>query len=147
MIAGTQYPQDFPWLPNVHFVRHVEPQSHPAFYSSSRLTLNVTRSSMAQAGWCPSGRLFEAALCAAPIISDRWRGLEDFFEMGAEILVADGAEDVVGALRRSPEELAKVGEAARERALASHTAAQRAAQFEAALNEARTGEVKALAQS
>ncbi|MET0221626.1 MAG: glycosyltransferase, partial [Tardiphaga sp.] len=61
LIGGTQYPQDFPWSPNIYFVRHLPPAEHPPFFASSRLTLNVTRQAMADMGWCPSGRLFEAA--------------------------------------------------------------------------------------
>ena len=81
-------PADFPWTENIHFVRHLPPAEHPAFYSSSRLTLNVTRHAMAAMGWCPSGRLFEAAACGAAVLSDWWEGLDAFFEPGREILVA-----------------------------------------------------------
>jgi spore maturation protein CgeB len=72
LIGGAQYPQDFPWSDNIYFVRHLPPSEHPAFFSSSRLTLNVTRQAMAEMGWCPSGRLFEASACGAAILSDGW---------------------------------------------------------------------------
>ncbi|MBV9531252.1 MAG: glycosyltransferase, partial [Bradyrhizobium sp.] len=65
LIGGAQYPKDFPWSPNIYFVRHLPPSEHAAFFASSRLTLNVTRNAMTQMGWCPSGRLFEAAACGA----------------------------------------------------------------------------------
>jgi spore maturation protein CgeB len=67
LIAGAQYPPAFPWSTNVFFVRHIAPPDHPALYSSSRLTLNVTRRAMVSMGYCPSGRLFEAAACGTPI--------------------------------------------------------------------------------
>ena len=70
LIGGAQYPSDFPWTSNIYFVRHLPPAMHPAFYSSSRMTLNVTRRAMADMGYCPSGRLFEAAACGAPLLSD-----------------------------------------------------------------------------
>ena len=76
LIGGAQYPPVFPWTDNIYFVRHLPPAEHPAFYSSSRLTLNVTRRAMAAMGYCPSGRLFEAAACGAPILSDDWEGLD-----------------------------------------------------------------------
>ena len=79
VIAGAQYPHSFPWTDNIYFVRHLPPAEHPAFYASARLTLNVTRQAMAAMGWCPSGRLFEAAACGVPILSDDWQGLEEFF--------------------------------------------------------------------
>ena len=125
LLGGAQYPEDFPWSENVWFVRHVPPAEHPAFYSSSRATLNVTRAAMASYGYCPSGRLFEAAACETAIVSDSWEGLEQFFEPGRELLVAKFSSDVVQALSRSPEQLRRVGKAARERALGAHTARHR----------------------
>ncbi|XXS00429.1 hypothetical protein WMF44_10025 [Sorangium sp. So ce426] len=61
VLGGSLYPEDLPWAQNVYYVRHVAPPDHPAFYCSSPLTLNVTRGAMAAMGYCPSGRLFEAA--------------------------------------------------------------------------------------
>ena len=136
VIGGAQYPDGFPWTPNTFFVRHLPPPAHPAFYCSSRLTLNVTRDAMARAGWCPSGRLFEAAACGVPILSDGWAGLDRFFEPGREILVAHSTEDALAALRTAPGDLAAIARRAQERTLAEHSAARRAAEmvqaFEAA---------------
>lgn len=126
VIAGSQYGVDFPWQPNVYYVNHLAPGDHPAFLCSSPLTLNVTRAPMAAMGHCPSGRLFEAAACGVPCLSDCWPGLESFFEPGREILIARTAEDAVDALTRSRAELARIGRAARERVLAEHTARSRA---------------------
>ena len=126
LIGGAQYPQDFPWAPNIYFVRHVPPSDHAAFYSSSRLTLNVTRAAMARLGWCPSGRLFEAAACGTAVLSDAWDGLSAFFVPGEEILVARSAEDVTAALDLTYSEVARIAIAARERTLAEHTSAARA---------------------
>jgi len=125
LVGGAQYPPDFPWNDNVWFVRHVPPQDHPEFYCSSRATLNVTRAAMANVGFCPSGRLFEAAACEAPIVTDSWEGLDEFFEPGRELLTAESAEEVVEALSRSTEELHRIGKAARERVLSAHTAQHR----------------------
>jgi spore maturation protein CgeB len=133
LIGGALYPAAFPWTPNIHFARHVAPAEHPAFFCSSRLTLNVTRGAMAEMGYCPSGRLFEAAACGVPILSDAWGGLEEFFEPGAELLVARSTEEVIGAMELADEELARVAQAGRERTLAAHTADQRAQQLEALL--------------
>src|SRR5581483_8730074 len=103
LIGGAQYPSEFPWSENIFFARHVAPPDHPAFYGSSRLTLNVTREAMAAMGYCPSGRLFEAAACGAPILSDEWDGLDEFFEPGREILLAQTTEDAIDALHQPPE--------------------------------------------
>jgi spore maturation protein CgeB len=126
LLGGALYPGDFPWLPNVWLIPHVAPGEHPPFFSSATLSLNVTRGAMASWGYCPSGRLFEAAACGAPQITDVWEGLESFFEPGREILVARGASEVMDALSASPGELAAIARAARDRALGEHTAAHRA---------------------
>lgn len=125
LIGGAQYPSGFPWTSNIWFVRHTPPALHPAFFSSCRATLNITRRAMSEYGSCPSGRLFEAAACGAPILSDGWEGLEDFFEPGCELLVVHQPADVAGALERSDEELRTMAERARQRALDEHTADHR----------------------
>jgi spore maturation protein CgeB len=125
-LAGSQYPQDFPWCPNLHYYAHVPPAEHPAFYCSARLNLNITRAPMAAMGYCPSGRLFEAAACGAALISDVWDGLSSFFEPGQELLAAYTREDVAAALSLTDAELSALGRRARERTLAEHTVDQRA---------------------
>ncbi len=138
LIGGAQYPQEFPWGPNIYFVRHMPPPLHPAFFSSCRLTLNVTRRAMAEYGFCPSGRLFEAAACGAPLLSDAWEGLEEFFTPEESILVARTAQDTIHALARSDAELQRMAAAARETVMDRHTSARRAIDLERALEQART---------
>jgi spore maturation protein CgeB len=138
LIGGAKYPQAFPWSDNIFFVRHLPPSEHSAFYCSSRLTLNVTRAPMAEMGYCPSGRLFEAAACGAVVLSDAWEGLNHFFEPGSEILVANSMDEALAALGISDEELARVARAARERVLSDHTSERRAMQLIAALEAAMT---------
>jgi spore maturation protein CgeB len=136
-VAGPGYPPDVDWPANVERIDHVAPADHPAFYAASRYTLNVTRADMIAAGYSPSVRLFEAAACAAPIISDRWTGLDGLFEAGAEILLADHTETVLAHLRDDDEaRRVSLGEAARRRILGEHTAVHRALQLEQALREA-----------
>jgi len=139
LIAGAQYPDEFPWTANVWFARHLEPSQHPTFFASSRATLNVTRGAMAAMGWCPSGRLFEAAACGATIISDTWPGLDTFFVPGREILTAASAGEVLSVLDRDDSELKAIGRAARMRVLDEHTSAHRAAELVAHLERARRG--------
>jgi spore maturation protein CgeB len=129
VLAGAQYPEGFPWQPNTWFVRHLPPADHAAFYASSPLTLNVTRADMARMGWCPSGRLFEAAACGTAVLSDAWEGLDTFFTPGREILLAETADEAVAALDLSREEIAGIARAARERTLDEHTADRRARQM------------------
>ena len=136
LIGGAQYPESFPWTSNIHFVQHLPPAEHSAFFCSSRLTLNVTRRAMADMGYCPSGRLFEAAACGVPILSDWWAGLDQFFEPGREILIAHDTADTLSSLDLSGEELRRIAEAARERVLAEHTAAHRARELEYIFDEA-----------
>ncbi len=139
LIGGAQYPADFPWTANIFFKRHVAPPDHPSFFSSGRLTLNVTRRAMAEMGWCPSGRLFEAAACGAAILTDAWAGLDSFFAPGTEVLVAGVGEDALAAVDLSDAELRRIAEAGRARALEAHTSDHRAGDFEVAIEAARSG--------
>jgi len=133
VVAGPQYPADIDWPANIERIEHCPPADHAEFYSASRFTLNVTRADMIRAGWSPSVRLFEAGACGTPIISDRWDGLEALFAPGREIILADAAADVTSALAR---DAAAMGQAARRRIEAGHTASHRAAELEAHLAEA-----------
>lgn len=129
-VAGPRYPEDIVWPANVERIEHLPPGEHAAFYSASRYTLNVTRADMIAAGWSPSVRLFEAGACGTPIISDRWEGIETLFAPGEAIILADKSAEVIAALRRPAR---AIGEAARAAVLDGHSAAVRAARFEADL--------------
>jgi spore maturation protein CgeB len=132
VVAGPQYPEDIRWPANVERVEHLAPTGHPAFYGAQRYTLNVTRSDMAAVGYSPSVRLFEAAACGVPVISDHWPGIETILTPETEILIARTGADVLGILRDLPEERRRaVAAAARKRILRSHTAEHRAKQLEA----------------
>ena len=133
LIGGAMYPANFERPANVALLPHVPPPEHPAFYCSAGLTLSITRRAMAEMGYCPSGRLFEASACGAPIISDYWEGLEHFFEPCREIAVARDTVEIMDVLARSDGELRRMAAAARERTLACHTAAQRARELECLL--------------
>ena len=131
-VAGPQYPDTIDWPANVERIDHLPPAEHAAFYSASRFALNVTRADMIAAGWSPSVRLFEAAACATPIISDRWQGLGELFPPGEAIILADTADDVLAALAQDAEAM---GRAAQAIVLAGHTAAHRAGELEGYLEE------------
>lgn len=135
LIAGPQYPADTRWHPNVRHLDHVAPADHPAFYSSSRFTLNLTRDDMVAAGHSPSVRLFEASACGAAILSDDWSGLSDLLIPGDEILLPRNAAEVADLLKHTTDaERHRLGSNARNRILAEHTSAHRAAEFEAILS-------------
>jgi spore maturation protein CgeB len=140
VVAGPQYPADIDWPANVERVEHLPPAEHPAFYSASRFTLNVTRADMIAAGWSPSVRLFEAAACGVPVISDRWQGIEEIFAPGREIVLADSGDEVVALLASADSEAdsggAAMGLAARARVLDGHRAADRARELECYFEEA-----------
>jgi spore maturation protein CgeB len=122
VVAGPQYPDTIDWPENVERIEHLPPSEHPAFYAAQRFTLNVTRAAMVEAGWSPSVRLFEAAACGVPVISDRWDGLA---ELLPEVLIADGPIDVLRYLDLEPH-----ARALRQRVLAEHTAERRVGQLE-----------------
>ena len=131
VVAGPMYPASLEWPANCERIDHLPAAEHRAFYNRMNLTLNLTRRDMIAAGWSPSVRLFEAAACGVPIVSDVWAGLETVFEPGREILLARSADDVLGYLHDlSAEERAAIGDRARARVLAAHTAAHRAGELE-----------------
>jgi spore maturation protein CgeB len=121
------------WPRNVARVEHVAPPEHPAFYCSSPLTISATRAPMAALGFCPSGRLFEAAACGVPVLSDDWPGLDTFFSPGEEILVAISSEEALAAIDLPRETLARIGRRARDRVLENHSSTHRAAEMIALL--------------
>lgn len=136
VVAGPQYPATVQWPANTEYIPHLPPAAHRAFYNQQRFTQNITRADMVAAGYSPSVRLFEAAACGTPIISDYWNGLDSLFELGTEILVARSAADTLGYLRELPEaERLAIGERARQRVLTQHTAAHRAHELEEYVRE------------
>jgi spore maturation protein CgeB len=131
IVAGAMYPKDVEWSKNVRRITHVSPPEHPAFYSSSRFTLNLTRDDMVAAGYSPSVRLFEASACGAAILSDAWLGLSQFLTPGEEILLPKDARETACILTElSDAQRLRIGERARERILAEHTSVHRAREFE-----------------
>lgn len=130
LLAGPQYPSQTIWPKNVRRIVHLEPEFHPYFYSSSLFTLNLTRDEMVKAGYSPSVRIFEAAGCGTALISDAWPGLETFFKLGEEVLLASSSADVISFLKMDQQEVMKIGRRAQERVLAEHSAARRAIEFE-----------------
>lgn len=143
-VAGPQYPESIAWPANVERADHLPPAEHAAFYCAQRFTLNVTRADMVAAGYSPSVRLFEAAACGVPVISDRWPGLETFFLPGEEILIADTSEEAERILRETPDaRRLAIGAAAKKRILAGHTPDHRARQVESYYAEVRASERRA----
>ena len=147
-VTGPMYPDEIRWPPNVRREIHLEPKLHRGFFAAQRFTLNVTRAAMTSAGYSPSVRLFEAGACAVPVVSDYWNGLETLFEPGRDILLAESPDDTLRYLRDLPDsERRLIGQRARERVLAAHTPAHRAAQIEQYYEEARKSRDNVLADS
>jgi spore maturation protein CgeB len=131
LLAGPQYPANLKWPKNLLHIHHLSPQWHPHFYSSSRLTLNLTREAMVASGFSPSVRLFEAAACGATLVSDFWTGLDTFLQTGEEILVAEDSKQIASFLKNMDEsQLRTIGKRAQERVLAEQSSTRRAEEFE-----------------
>lgn len=131
IVAGPQYPNTISWPQNLERITHLPPNLHRAFYNEQDFTLNITRDDMKEAGYSPSVRLFEAAACGTPIISDYWPGLETLLEPNKEILISKSAQETVHYLTEiTPQTRAAIGACARERILAEHTASHRAVELE-----------------
>jgi spore maturation protein CgeB len=139
-VFGPQYPASIRWPANVYHDDHLAPANHRAFYNQQRFTLNITRADMIQAGYSPSVRLFEAAACGTPIISDYWEGLDEFFVPGEDILIAHDSADTLRYLREMPDsERRRIGARARAAVLQKHTSAHRAAELVTYLQEVMDG--------
>ena len=148
IVAGPQYPRKIKWPKNVRRIHHLNPRWHARFYSSSRLTLNVTRRDMVQAGWSPSVRLFEAAASGACIVSDNWPGLDTFFRPQREILLPSSSEDVAAYITGlSDAQVRAIGGRAQQRVLAEHTSAHRAREFERAVERSTVARQRAYSAS
>jgi spore maturation protein CgeB len=142
VLAGSMYPWPWYFPANVTKLEHIFPPHHAEMYSSSRMTLNITRVDMAESGYCPSGRFFEAAACGCPIVTDTWEGLETFFS-DEEIVMVNSAGDVSGALRLEEGALQHLAERARQRTLEEHTGTRRAQQLLQYFEDARRGNPRA----
>jgi spore maturation protein CgeB len=119
---------------NVNYLGHLYSSDHNAFNCSALAVLNVNRESMARYGFSPATRVFEAAGAAACIISDRWVGIEDFFEPDTEILVVSNGDEVIETLRSLTSDRARsIGQAAFRRAMREHTYFERARALESIL--------------
>jgi spore maturation protein CgeB len=134
LLAGAGW-DDKPLPPNVRVLGHVSTNEHNAFNSTPLAVLNVLRESMAENGWSPATRVFEAAGAAACVISDDWIGIDEFLEPEREVLVARSGDDVAALLHELARERAEaIGRAARHRLLREHTYAHRAEQVESVLS-------------
>ena len=147
VVAGPQYPWDIAWPGTVERIEHLPPVEHAAFYASLGWTLNVTRADMVAAGYSPSVRLFEAAACGTPIVSDAWAGIETILTPGREIVIAREGGDVLAALDLPEAERAAIAGAARRRVLHGHTAAHRAGELEATIREMMRARGKVAAEA
>jgi spore maturation protein CgeB len=137
VVAGSRYPKQLVWPDNVARIEHLSQPEHPPFYSQQRFTLNLTRADMRDLGFSPSVRLFEAAACGTPVISDRWPGIETILEPGTEILLVSDAREVSQILRDIPDDRRlTIADNARRRILTEHTPDHRARQLEAYYLEA-----------
>jgi len=137
VVAGAQYPAEIDWPANVRRIEHLAPREHAEFFSAQRFTLNVTRADMRALGFSPSVRLFEAAACGTPVVSDHWPGLETIFVPNSEILVVSSPADVTAILQEMPEDTRRaIADRARRRVQRDHTPDHRARQLEDYYREA-----------
>ena len=145
LIGGNGW-QDKPMPQNVHAIGHVGTAQHNAFNCTPLAVLNVARDSMAEVGFSPATRVFEAAGAGACLITDAWEGIGMFLEPNREVLVARDGQDVAEQLAAlTPNRAKAIGQAALRRVLAEHTYELRAAAVDAALRDtkARLREVAA----
>jgi spore maturation protein CgeB len=135
LLGGAGW-SDKPRSANVNYLGHVGTADHNAFNATPKAVLNISRDSMAQNGFSPATRVFEAAGAAACLITDEWVGIEMFLAPGTEVLVARDGRDVADLLAAlTPERSRAIGSAALARVLTEHTYAHRARQADAIFRE------------
>jgi spore maturation protein CgeB len=126
LLGGSGW-HDKPMSSNVNYLGHVSTREHNAFNVTPKAVLNISRASMAENGFSPATRVFEAAGSGACLITDYWEGIELFLKPEEEVLVARDGQDVVGILAAlTTEEAQRIGNKALVRVLADHTYASRA---------------------
>jgi spore maturation protein CgeB len=131
VVVGSEYPATLRWPANVRRIEQLPPTHRRSFYNSQRFALNLTSADVGNGGGSPDARLFEAAACGIPIISDVRAGLTDLLCPGSEILLAESTADILGYVRDLPEETRlAVGARGRGRIMAEHTTAHRSAELE-----------------
>jgi spore maturation protein CgeB len=131
VVAGPGYPRSIRWPKNVKRIPQFPAGKRRAFYNSLRFALNVTPPGEIAIGFSPDARLFEAAACGTPVISDFWPGLHMFFKPDEEILISHSSDETLVYLEEIPElDRRRMGYRARERVLAGHTTRHRAAELE-----------------
>ncbi|RJP14331.1 MAG: hypothetical protein C4520_21700 [Candidatus Abyssobacteria bacterium SURF_5] len=134
LLGGNGWDHDVPDLPNVKYLGHVYTRDHNAFNCTPRMILNINRESMANYGYSPPTRVFEAAGAGACLVTDAWEGIELFLEPNKECLLAERGADVVEHLATvSPDRARGIGRSALERVLSEHTYARRSEQVESIL--------------
>ena len=137
-VAGPPFPDHVRWPENVERIERVRPDEHRRFHNRQLCSLSLARADLRERGHAPSLRLFEAAACGVPVMTDVWPGLEELFTPGAEILPVRSASDSLRILRALREEdRDAIGRAARRRVLAQHTPQHRAAELDDAVALAR----------
>ncbi len=136
ILGGSGWLEHAPVLPNVRALGHVYTNDHNAFNSTPLAVLNINRQSMADVGFSPATRIFEAAGAGACLITDRWPGVDRFLTPGSECLTAGSGDEVIALLETlDPDQARQIGEAALRRVRGQHTYAMRAVQVETLLTE------------
>ena len=136
LIGGNGW-ESKPMPSNVRHLGHVYTHDHNAFNCTPLAVLNIARDSMADVGFSPATRVFEAAGAAACLITDAWEGVELFLKPDEEVLIARDGKDVAEHVRAlDPQRARRIGQAALIRIGSEHTYAHRGAQVDELLRAA-----------
>ncbi len=126
-ITGIGYTGGNNWPRNIQYIDYLAPDGHRNFYSGYKYALHVTRRNLVTSGYSPGIRLFEAAACGVPIISDYWEGMEEFFEPGKEILLSESTGDTINIILTTPDEVLKeITDRALKKVTQQHSSSRRA---------------------
>lgn len=107
------------------------------FAGRARINLNITRKGHREVYKSSTSRPFELAAMGACVVSDPYNGLEDWFDIGEEMFVANSKENAIELyewLLDDDEERNAIGQRARARVLEEHTFNHRAKELEGTLS-------------
>lgn len=102
------------------------------FACRSKINLNITRWSHTSVYASSTSRPFELAAFGSCIVSQPYNGIEEWFEPGSELLIANNSGEAIKLYRTllaSPEKRRQLAEKARLRVLKEHTYKHRAVQL------------------
>lgn len=139
VVAGGGFRID---LGNAKMIGDLSYSQWRTFCCRSKISLNITRTPHASVYASSTSRPFELAAYGCCIVSNPYSGIEEWFDVGREILTVHSADEAIQTYQRllsDKAEREEIGAKARERVLRDHTFKCRASGFISAIDKVKEG--------